>query len=104
MSCFQTEILLRTCIDMATVLDWQLYWIGKLISRVHPNSVLVHKLVRAECVRCPWLLSETKMATISGKLLVRAECVRCPWLLAETKVATILGTLVRAKCVRQQLR
>jgi hypothetical protein len=23
-------------------------------------------------------------------LLVRAECVRCPWLLAETKVATIL--------------
>ena len=25
------------------------------------------------------------------KLLVRAECVRCPWLLAQTKVATILG-------------
>ena len=24
-------------------------------------------------------------------MLVRAECVRCPWLLAETKVATILG-------------
>ena len=24
--------------------------------------------------------------------LVRAECVRCPWLLAQTKVATILGT------------
>ena len=24
-------------------------------------------------------------------ILVRAECVRCPWLLAETKVATILG-------------
>ena len=24
-------------------------------------------------------------------LLVRAECVRCPWLQAETKVATILG-------------
>ena len=23
--------------------------------------------------------------------LVQAECVRCPWLLAETKVATILG-------------
>jgi hypothetical protein len=23
--------------------------------------------------------------------LVRAECLRCPWLLAETKVATILG-------------
>ena len=27
----------------------------------------------------------------SGYLLVRAECVRCPWLQAETKVATILG-------------
>ena len=43
----------------------------------------------------------------SGILLVRAECVRCPWLLAETKVATILGIfLVRAKCVRpaEQLR
>ena len=25
-------------------------------------------------------------------ILVRAECVRCPWLLAQTKVATILGT------------
>ena len=25
------------------------------------------------------------------ELLVRAECVRCPWLLAQTKVATILG-------------
>ena len=24
-------------------------------------------------------------------ILVRAECVRCPWLLVETKVATILG-------------
>ena len=24
-------------------------------------------------------------------ILVRAECVRCPWLLAQTKVATILG-------------
>ena len=24
-------------------------------------------------------------------ILVRAECVRCPWLQAETKVATILG-------------
>ena len=23
--------------------------------------------------------------------LVRAECVRCPWLLAQTKVATIFG-------------
>ena len=23
--------------------------------------------------------------------LVRAECVRCPWLLPQTKVATILG-------------
>ena len=27
-----------------------------------------------------------------GKILVRAECVRFPWLLAQTKVATILGT------------
>ena len=26
-------------------------------------------------------------------LLVRAECVRCPWLLAEMKVATILGNI-----------
>ena len=25
-------------------------------------------------------------------ILVRVECVRCPWLLAQTKVATILGT------------
>ena len=25
-------------------------------------------------------------------ILVRAECVRCPWLLAQTKVATILHT------------
>ena len=25
-------------------------------------------------------------------LIIQAECVRCPWLLAETKVATILGT------------
>ena len=24
-------------------------------------------------------------------MLVRAECVRCPWLEAKTKVATILG-------------
>ena len=49
-------------------------------------------LVRAECVRCPWLLAETKVANILGIfLLVRAECVRCPWLLAETKVATILA-------------
>ena len=29
--------------------------------------------------------------TRGGSILVRAECVRCPWLLAETKVATILG-------------
>ena len=36
------------------------------------------KLVQAECVRCPWLKAETKVATI----LVREECVRCPWLLA----------------------
>ena len=28
-------------------------------------------------------------------LLVRAECVRCPWLLAETKVATIGPSEVR---------
>ena len=26
--------------------------------------------------------------------LVRAECVRCPWLLAQTKVATIFGKLI----------
>ena len=25
------------------------------------------------------------------RILIQAECVRCPWLLAETKVATILG-------------
>ena len=25
------------------------------------------------------------------KILVRAECVCCPWLLAQTKVATIFG-------------
>ena len=31
----------------------------------------------------------------------RAECVRCPWLLAQTKVATILGILVWAECMRQ---
>ena len=29
-----------------------------------------------------------------ANILVRAECVRCPWLQAETKVATILGILV----------
>jgi hypothetical protein len=28
---------------------------------------------------------------ILENLLVRAECVRCPWLLALTKVATIFG-------------
>jgi hypothetical protein len=26
--------------------------------------------------------------------LVQAECVRCPWLLAETKVATIFSELI----------
>ena len=26
-----------------------------------------------------------------NQLLVQVECVRCPWLQAETKVATILG-------------
>ena len=30
-------------------------------------------------------------------LLVRAECVRCPWLQAETKVATILGNFCQAQ-------
>ena len=78
-------------------------------------SLQNNKLVRSESVRCPWLLAETKVATILGtfwsewsacasghhlgghyflviNLLVRAECVRCPWLLAQTKVATILGT------------
>jgi hypothetical protein len=49
-------------------------------------------LVRAECVRCPWLLAETEVATILGKL-VRAECVRCPWLQDETKVALIFFLL-----------
>ena len=70
-------------------------------------------LVREECVRCPWLLAQTKVATILHTflvraalcrrcltavghyfryILVRAECVRCPWLLAQTKVATILHT------------
>ena len=50
-----------------------------------PNSEVFHIIGRAECMRCPWLLAQTKVATI----LVRAECVRCPWLLAQTKVATI---------------
>ena len=26
-----------------------------------------------------------------GRMLVRTECMRCPWLQAETKVAIILG-------------
>ncbi len=26
-------------------------------------------------------------------LLVRAECVRCPWLMAQTKVAIVLGII-----------
>ena len=41
--------------------------------------------------------------TIVQTLLVRAECVRCPWLQAETKVATILGILVRAALCRRCL-
>ena len=52
------------------------------------DVVTIVLLVRAECVRCPWLLAQTKVATIFG----RAECVRCPWLLAQTKVATIFIT------------
>ena len=51
------------------------------------------QLVRAECVRCPWLQAEMKLATIfitflleynltEPEYLVRVECVRCPWLLA----------------------
>jgi hypothetical protein len=37
-------------------------------------------LVRAECMRCPWLLADTKVATILGIFfLVRAVCVCCPW-------------------------
>ena len=47
-------------------------------------------LVRAECVRCPWLLAQTKVAATLG-ILVRAECVRCPWLLAQTKVLTFFA-------------
>ena len=27
-------------------------------------------------------------------LLVRAECVRCPWLMAQTKVAIVLGIIL----------
>jgi hypothetical protein len=38
-------------------------------------------------------MSDSTMADIFQDSLVRAECVRCPWLLAETKVATILGKL-----------
>jgi hypothetical protein len=34
-------------------------------------------------------ISEATMPLV--KELVQAECVRCPWLQAETKVATILG-------------
>ena len=30
-----------------------------------------------------------EVAVMCGDKLVRAECVRCPWLLAQTKVATI---------------
>jgi hypothetical protein len=38
-------------------------------------------------------LLEAGFPRIGIQLLVRAECMRCPWLLAETKVATILGKL-----------
>jgi hypothetical protein len=34
------------------------------------------------------------VSTINGVILVRAECVRCPWLLAQTKVATIFITFL----------
>ena len=56
MSCFQTEILLITFIDTSAIIkywphertntgtswNWQQYWIGKLISRPHSNSVGSH--------------------------------------------------------------
>ena len=32
-----------------------------------------------------------------GLEVVRVECMRCPWLLAQTKVATILGIFLAAK-------
>ena len=31
---------------------------------LHDSGVPRTKLVRAECVRCPWLLAQTKVATI----------------------------------------
>ena len=48
-----------------------------------PNEghYLLYILVRTECEGGHYF----------SYILVRAECVRCPWLLAETKVATILG-------------
>ena len=36
-------------------------------------------------------LSLTQTITAFCSPIGRAECVRCPWLLAQTKVATILG-------------
>ena len=37
------------------------------------------------------LLNNLCEGKVDMVMLVRAECVRCPWLLTETKVATILG-------------
>ena len=55
------------------------------------------KLVRAECVRCHWLLAQTKVATILGiglsMLRAPAEQLRWPLFL-------VINLLVRAECVR----
>ena len=37
------------------------------VSELHYLELRIYlKLVRAECVRCPWLLAQTKVATIFG--------------------------------------
>ena len=52
---------------------------------------VVFKILKISKITVSSTKAELQMLKSKFCLLVRAECVRCPWLLAQKKVATILG-------------
>ena len=71
---------------MLHCVKFQLKWINIQEMRAKPVRQRIEKKA---CFREQLLKNSSQTALYLSHDLGRAECVRCPWLLAQTKVATI---------------